>query len=361
MLFVATYPSNVDIKEGMLQRISAIDKEFEDIDRAYLYVSFLKNWRRSQIHQGNKLIVNKVNFFRHFILIFQMIRANSNIYIHSVFNYERIALWSLKGKMITVDIHGAVPEESKYLGNRFAGLRYNFLERRLFRNATNLIHVSEEMRDYYQAKYPFITERNNIIKPIFSSNVLIDCSKEEELNLRRELGIKDDEVVFIYAGNLQAWQNFELMLEVMRDLKSSLYKFIILTGDLKSALHLLKSSGIPAEKYVLKSVLPSELNTYYSISHYGFILRDEHILNQVAAPTKLIEYMYFGIIPIVKFDRIGDSKRMGYEYIKYESSQMLHLRQKKSTINKKIAVKILDINQATNLVYDTLRDTGKTK
>lgn len=39
------------------------------------------------------------------------------------------------------------------------------------------------------------------------------------------------------------------------------------------------------------------------------------IVNKVACPTKLIEYLEHGIIPIVLQPEIGDFNKMGYRYI----------------------------------------------
>ena len=56
----------------------------------------------------------------------------------------------------------------------------------------------------------------------------------------------------------------------------------------------------------------------YEKAQYGFTLRDEFIVNEVACPTKLIDYVKYGIIPILKFDKIGDFIENGLEYVKIE-------------------------------------------
>ena len=113
---------------------------------------------------------------------------------------------------------------------------------------------------------------------------------------------------------------------------------IILTGNPEGIMDMLKK--LPASKtfrYVVRSVAPTELCRYYSLAHYGYILRDEHVLNRVAAPTKLIEYLYYGIIPIVKYERIGDSFRLGYEHISYKDD-LSKLIPHKSKKNREIAL-----------------------
>lgn len=84
------------------------------------------------------------------------------------------------------------------------------------------------------------------------------------------------------------------------------------------------------------------------LAHYGFILRDKHILNRVAAPTKMVEYLFFGIIPIVKYEEIGDVLKLGYEYISYKSD-LSNLEPKKSKKNENIAMTLLNRNSETEL------------
>lgn len=60
---------------------------------------------------------------------------------------------------------------------------------------------------------------------------------------------------------------------------------------------------------------------YFTINRarqYGFTLRDDIIVNEVACPTKLIDYVKYGIIPILKSDKIGDFVENGLEYVRIE-------------------------------------------
>jgi len=63
---------------------------------------------------------------------------------------------------------------------------------------------------------------------------------------------------------------------------------------------------------------------YYDRASLGFVLRDDSLVNRVACPTKLVEYMCAGIIPIVEQPLIGDFYERGYEYIlvdEFESAE----------------------------------------
>lgn len=47
-------------------------------------------------------------------------------------------------------------------------------------------------------------------------------------------------------------------------------------------------------------------------------MRDDIIVNRVACPTKIIDYLEYGIIPIILSPEIGDFNKMEYSYIHYE-------------------------------------------
>lgn len=56
----------------------------------------------------------------------------------------------------------------------------------------------------------------------------------------------------------------------------------------------------------------------YLRSDLGFVLRDDVAVNRVSCPTKLSEYLWFGVVPVVKSPAIGDFERLGFEYVKAE-------------------------------------------
>jgi hypothetical protein len=138
------------------------------------------------------------------------------------------------------------------------------------------------------------------------------------------------------------------MIDVIRQNLSKSIVYYILTGDADTFRGLLNKYNIPLESITLKSVKPEELSYYYKKCHYGFILRDDMVVNAVACPTKLVEYLYYGIIPIVKSPRIGDFSSRGYEYIDYTAFSS-KLSAVKSSINIEIVSSLILENQAVAL------------
>ena len=339
ILFFATYPIGDKIIDGMAQRIHSIDEEFDRWHRTYIEIglkTFIK--KEHEVLDDGRIDIYRVNLFLHVIFLYHIIKKHSHIYIHSLHNYFKLYFFSLRHHNVTLDIHGTVPEEMAFAGSRFFSSLLSFSEKKLFQTASNFICVSEEMKDYYIEKYPFCSTKNFIIKPIFSQNSFSEVQPEKQLALKNELGIQEDDVVFIYSGNTQRWQNVELTIQSMIKYSVPNHFHILLTGDIKGVKKMMEAmSPEKTFRYIIRSVAPTELGIFYSIAHYGYILRDEHVLNREAAPTKLIEYLYYGIIPIVKYERIGDSFRLGYEHVNYQDDLSL-LTQRKSDKNKEIAL-----------------------
>jgi hypothetical protein len=96
------------------------------------------------------------------------------------------------------------------------------------------------------------------------------------------------------------------------------FTFLILTPDIDYFDKIIQASN-RLSTIELKSVEPHKVSQEYKSAHFGFILRDDIIVNQVACPTKLIEYLESGLIPIVLQPEIGDFNQMGYNYILNEN------------------------------------------
>ena len=60
------------------------------------------------------------------------------------------------------------------------------------------------------------------------------------------------------------------------------------------------------------------LPAVYGAADLGLILRDDTPVNRVACPTKLAEYLYFGLVPVVRSPRLGDFPELGYAYVTEE-------------------------------------------
>ena len=91
----------------------------------------------------------------------------------------------------------------------------------------------------------------------------------------------------------------------------------------------------------------------YSKAHYGYVLRDDITVNNVACPTKIADYLKYRIIPIVSSPKIGDFSDLGMQYITLEDFNNGKL------YSEKKMMQIVDNNIEVLKKYITLHENGK--
>lgn len=340
LLFLAPFPTPENIKDGMINRVDAIDSTVKDIDRAYLHVSLFKYWKKVTYRSGKSAVYN-LNIFRHFFLINKIMKNAGTIYTHSIhgFTYLWHLLPFLKARII-LDAHGVVPEELKYFSRyKFRYFYYEFLEKKVIRKTADIICVTNNMRHHFESKYPHFKGRFYIYN-IFPRHI-------RKTNPFRKTS---DKVNILYSGGISPWQNIDLMLKIIAGNSSPRIKYTILAGNMEYVRKRMQHYGIAPDDIELNSVMPDELAHYYEQTDYAFILRDDNIVNRVACPTKLVEYLNYGIIPIVLSPYIGDFYEYGYEYV---SCSNFDINIKKPTncsvVNTNIVQKMENNNNRLNI------------
>ncbi len=334
ILFFAPYPNAENIKDGFFQRIKNIDNEFLDYNRIYLKIFFRFGHNKEEIYKSEKLSTYKLHFFKSFSLIKNIIKENKIVYVHSILNFFPGCLFLSKKHLISLDFHGIVPEELKYSNNTRLSFFYSKVEKKAMSMVKNIIVVTKSMEKFINNKYPKNTV-NFIYHPIITRNTLIQNNQKEN--------IKDDKIVFVYSGNCQKWQRVDDVLYFIKNHDSDNYKYIILTLDVNIInINIKNIIGIEHKsEIIVKSVQPNELFNYYEIADYGFLIRDDHPLNRVANPTKMLEYLYYGLNIIGDLYEIGDYR--DYDFLKF-NDENLKLRKGKSKKNANLAKNILNQN-----------------
>jgi hypothetical protein len=240
-----------------------------------------------------------------------------------------------------------VPEELRYFGeNIFSYYHMNLVEKILFStNYLTVICVTNKMISHLKNKYKKF-RGEFILYNIFPNHLT-----NNNIKINSIINEKENNTTFIYSGSCALWQKTDLMLDVIKENLCENYTFIILTSNIIEFEKSIKQKNIPKEKIILKTVNPEDLISYYENTDYGFLLRDDNIVNRVANPTKLIEYLASGITPIVLNPNIGDYIENGYEYISITELNPNRILQKyKSEKNRSVAQKILEDNLKIDLL-----------
>ena len=202
-----------------------------------------------------------------------------------------------------LDVHGAVVEESVLHGNEDDAVWVKKAEELYFKSIKGAIVVTESMRRHFANKYSCDNRICFFLIPFLSEAMV--CDKETNTSKATRLTV-------VYAGGVQAWQNILLMQQVVKS-QSQLADYYMFVSEPDVFVKLWEKEPIP-ENVVIKTGNPDEIRKIYRQAHYGFILRDDNIINRIACPAKIMEYIQFGIVPIMKFAEIGDFKTWGLKY-----------------------------------------------
>jgi hypothetical protein len=309
---VAPYPFPQIVQEGWMSRIGAIDAQFVGLRRIYLHFSEHHDdgmlevvWHDAETAEA---LVNPCGS-RSANLITRICAAVKFLYVHTLHLAEYVLPWLECGK-VCVDIHGVTPEEEEMLGRPELKARYEAVEQQVLAHAMKCIAVSASMIQHYTEKYPALRP-NWITIPIFETYA--DCQQPQRNSARLEREKPELPVAVVYTGGTQVWQNVAGMLDLV-NASADWATFSFYSHDrkqIRKAAAAMKIDAAIHVGYCEKSRLPE----VYRMADFGLVLRSDTAVNRVACPTKLIEYLYFGVIPIVRSPRLGDFHARGYQYV----------------------------------------------
>lgn len=301
--FIGPHVKATGSNDGVTSRVMAIDSLFAAQKRTYLSISFTKHIFMEK-YIDNECTIIKCNYFIHFFFVLYMIARSRYVYIHTMMNYLRSMPIIIFKQHVIVDIHGVLVDELKYNGApRWKIILYTFVEKLITRYSFKIICVTNQMKKYYIDKFKISNNKIEVL-PIFSQSVDFNLVKNKDYDMK----------TIIYAGNLDKWQRVDEMLKLASTHPQFRYQFLVSNIDeFKKKMDkfcfdniILNYDSVPKEKVI----------DYYKQASFGFVIRDNNILNKVSCPTKLVEYICNGIIPIMNDFQLGDFK--GLRYISVE-------------------------------------------
>lgn len=203
---------------------------------------------------------------------------------------EVVNLWLHGYKNIILWIQGIAPEES-YMNNesKISKKILEVLERLAIKYSKFTFMVSNAMKEHYETKYHVDFGERYFIMPCY--NVSLDLTSFEYPN-------KYDNNVFAYVGSTVSWQCFRETITLYKKIEDLLpnSELRLYTSGKEEAKLMCEELGI--QSYLIDFVHADELKEKLKSCKFGFIIRDDNVVNNVATPTKLSSYMASGVIPI---------------------------------------------------------------
>ncbi|MFS4491342.1 hypothetical protein [Maribacter sp. 2308TA10-17] len=219
------------------------------------------------------------------------INNSDYIVVVSSLNFLNVYRRNRKAKII-MWFQGLTPEESKMMrGNSLSSkmrfLAYNWMERKTIHNSYFNFFVSDRMQRHYSEKYKY-----------YGDNFLIIPCYNKGLNKEYFTSKIKPESSFVYAGGIFPWQCFTETAHIFREIekKNPDALLTVLTKDQEKAEKVIKAEGVL--NYKIKYVSLEEVMGELGKHKYGFLLREDNIVNNCATPTKMNTYLSAGLIPI---------------------------------------------------------------
>ncbi|WP_220746852.1 hypothetical protein, partial [Shewanella colwelliana] len=181
-------------------------------------------------------------------------------------------------------VQGAVPEES-YLknNNKIKMLVLSVVEFIAFKSTDELIFVSSYMCKYYIAKH-------SIKKPY----TVIPCSSTLKMR-NKNLKIAGS---YCYLGGMSRWQCFENIVDIATKILANQPNatFHVATKDTEIAKKLINNSLLDMSRVSICSLTSKEeIEAFLSKMEFGFLIREDNLVNHVSSPIKLAEYLSMGV------------------------------------------------------------------
>ena len=343
IIIVAPYFSKERLKDGYYKRVKAVDELLNGYQKIYVSYELFPEKLTYRYPTEDTIVVDySIHSKKHKIMIAVLMFFCGKIYCHSVWQAKKM-FYRIPFLKVYIDVHGVVPEEETLYEKYEDAQMYGDIEEIVVEKSKCLICVTNKIAEHLKNKYDKKFKAKTIILPIFDK-----ASNGVEIKKLSNKPLKDGKPIITYAGGIMKWQKIELMQEsIIQQINLAIYKICV--PNPKDFWATWEGSKETKNLTVESKTYQSLCEEVYSISHYGFVLRDDIIVNNVACPTKIAEYLQYKIIPIVNTPNIGDFKDMGMKYLTLEDfvQGKLYSEKERSEIienNKEVFEKYIEVH-----------------
>lgn len=155
-----------------------------------------------------------------------------------------------------------------------------------------LTAVSEGLSDYLAHHYG--RRADQIMRPVVNTDKF-SFSRTARESARRDLGVGMGDRLFIFVGGGAYWQSLHLLKSWWLGVRQQNYTLLVLTHKPSDYDSWTSEMAGGVGHIVVKSVPHQDVCGYMSAADFGVLFRDACLVNNVASPVKLGEYLCTGL------------------------------------------------------------------
>lgn len=160
------------------------------------------------------------------------------------------------------------------------------------RFSDHTIVVNDSIKDWYQRRYPSVSVTT------LRNTPSIDRMLVPPGQLRRDLGVGEEDLLFLYLGRFGPGRGIDLMIEAFKKLPSD--KHAVFLGDGPWEEWMKGEAGKHSNIHLLKPVSPETVASYASSADVGVSIANGKSLSyQYGLGNKIFEYSLAGLALIV--------------------------------------------------------------
>lgn len=179
------------------------------------------------------------------------------------------------------------------------------------KNADGVVTVSNNLATLITEGYDAFKLIN--VVPCCVSRLTLEDKRSE---LRAKLGVTDDEMLLVYSGGYAKYQHLEdLIIPFMKllcDMNEKI-KILILSHQVQTIKSIVERIYPADNRFNYISASQTDVGDYLSACDLGFLLRKQTLVNRVAQPVKVGEYLAAGV-PVVVEGEVGGVTDKLFEY-----------------------------------------------
>lgn len=209
---------------------------------------------------------------------------------------------------IVFDCHGTEADEILMRPHTIKRLLYasvlRHFEKIAVKSADLIVTVSNKQYEKWN------TNKDHVKYPMIPSPQFFE-SHNYRKETRENLRIPFDATVYVYSGGAAVWQMCNETIGLYKRIEEMMPNafLLVLTGNQEVFRQFIDKYSI--KNYRILTVKYDEVPKYLDAADYGFCIRANHIVNNVASPTKILEYLARNVKPVIT-DCIGDfSEELG--------------------------------------------------